>query len=140
MATSVAVTVADALVDLLNAGEFSQEFTAERTYLPKLEIKTTGLQVMVVPKTIDYSRADRTTIGKDLQIDVGILKKLSSTDTDEIDALMAFAEEVDVFLNTSRIVEGFTWIGAERVLWSPDHLEQYHQFTSVSTLTFRKVV
>ncbi len=47
------VAVADAVVASLNAGTFSQQFTAERKYVPAFELaEMQTLHVTVVPKSV----------------------------------------------------------------------------------------
>ena len=60
---STVVDVADAVVTALNAGSFSQPFTAERAYLPCYELDDIKqLRVTVVPKTVEMQASTRNSI------------------------------------------------------------------------------
>ena len=53
--------IAQAVTDELNAGSFSQEFTAQRTCVPIFELKDmASLHVTVVPKGRELETAART--------------------------------------------------------------------------------
>jgi len=138
------IDIADAVVAELNDHAFSQAVTAQRLYRPVFELpdmKT--LHVSVVPKGVEMQGASRTLIQHDYQIDVGVQKKLPTSpsgDNAEIDTLMALVEEVADFFRQRRLqaMPNVVWVKTEnQPVYSPEHLEQLRQFTSVLTLTFR---
>ncbi|MCK4341001.1 MAG: hypothetical protein KAY37_04680 [Phycisphaerae bacterium] len=71
---STIIEVTDALVARLNAGEFSQSFTAEREYQPVFDLAE--LRVSVVPKAVSITTASRHDSFYDCTVDVGIQKKV----------------------------------------------------------------
>jgi hypothetical protein len=135
--------IADAVVTELNEGEFSQEFTAARSYLPSFDLKDMkDLHVSVVPKGVAVQPAGRAACQYDYSIDVGVQKKLSAADASEIDPLTALVEEIAGFFRLRRLAgyPAAIWARTEHPhLYAPEHLEQLRQFTSVITMTFRVV-
>jgi len=138
----VIIDIADAVVTELNGGTFSEAFTAERHYKPVFdlpEMKT--LHMTVVPKGVAAAPASRGLLQHDYQIDVAAQKKLSSgaADNAEIDALMGLVEEIaDFFKQRNLDSVSAVWVATENApVYSPEHISELRQFTSVLTLTFR---
>ena len=134
--------IAEAVKDELNDGSFSQDFTAERKYLPAFELKDmTTLHVTVVPKGRELETIARGAAQEDVQIDVAVQKKLGDVDgeADEIDALTALVGEIGDFFARRRLASvKAIWGRTENVpVYDPEHLREMRQFTSVLTLTFR---
>jgi hypothetical protein len=135
--------IADAVVTELNGHTFSQTLTAVRYYRPVFdlgEMKT--LHVSVVPKGVTIERADRSHNQYDFAIDVAVQKKLSSGDATELDPLMSLVEEIADFFRLRRLAScsSAIWVRTDNVpVYAPEHLEEFRQFTSVLTLTFRVV-
>ncbi len=136
-------SIAEAVKDELNVGEFSQEFTAERYYQPVFDLADMkDLRVTVVPKGIEIAAAGRNDTQNDYQIDVAIQKKIDTADMAIVDGLMALVEEIADFFRLRRLTRyaGAVWMHTENnPIYLPDHFEQMRQFTSVLTLTFRVV-
>ncbi|MFW6159436.1 MAG: hypothetical protein ACOC8E_08775 [Planctomycetota bacterium] len=138
---SVLTQIAQAVTDELNAGEFSQEFAAERAYQPLFELpdmKT--LHVTVIASGITIHRASRGLIQHDYRIEIGVQKKFAKDDATELDPLMDLVEEVADFLRATRLaaVSRAPCVRIENEpIYSQDHMEQFRQFTSVLTLTYR---
>lgn len=141
MPTCMIIDVADAVVADLNTGSFSQPASAQRHYLPAFELKDMGtLHVSVVPKGIELQAAARAVVQTDVQIDVGVQKKLSSVEPAEIDPLMRLVEEIADHFRTHRLtgLPEAMWVKTANVpVFAPEHLAELRQFTSVLTLTFR---
>ena len=138
------IDIAEAVKTELNAGSFSRDFEAERLYAPKFELpdmKT--LHVSVVPHGIESEAGTRTTHRTDVQVDIAIQQKLSKTDAamaGEIDELMALVEQIADYLRQRQLTDfpHALWIRDQNVpVYSQEHLEQFRQFTSVLTLTYR---
>jgi len=135
---SLATDIADAVVAELNTGSFSQAFTARRMYLPAFDLKDMKtLHVTAVPRAIDSQAASRSLIQQDVQVDVAVQQKVDSDA--QIDVLMVLVEEIgDRFRNRMLAGLNAVWIKMENnPIYSPEHLDQLQQFTSVLTLTFR---
>ncbi len=135
------VDIADAVVVELNAGEFTQTFTARRLYRPQFDlVEMVDLHVTVVPKGIEIGIASRSGVQCDVSVDVAVQKKLQTEDAAEIDPLMNLVEEIADFFRQRKLSQypRASWIAtANEPVYSPGHLEELRQFTSVLTVTFR---
>ena len=136
------VDIADAIVAALNGHTFSQPFTAQRCYVPTFDLKEMkDLHVTVVPRGLEMSTASRSLLQDDVQIDVAVQKKLpadTSGDNAAIDALMGLVQEIADFIRSTGRFGDAVWVKTEnKPIYSPEHLEQLRQFTSVLTLTLR---
>jgi hypothetical protein len=131
--------IADAVVAVLNDSELTHEFTAERTLLPLYDLKTLKtLKVSVVPKGKKITQGARVLTIYEIQIDIGIQKKIS--DDSELDGLLKLVEDIAALFKAERL-EGYPSAicmkKENEPIYDPDHLRQFHQFTSVVTLTFK---
>ena len=136
---STIADIADAVVTELNGHSFSQPFTAARAYLPVFDLKEMkDLHVTVVPKGLELSTAGRGLAQSDVQIDVAVQKKLASADNAEIDALMGLVQEIAEFIRATGRFGDAVWVKTENLpIYSPEHLGELRQFTSVLTLTLK---
>ena len=138
---SAIIDVAKAVVASLNAGEFSQEFTAERRYQPVFELpELAALKVSVVPKSVSITTASRADGYFDCAVDVGMQKKVDVGNAEELDALTDLVEEIADHLRQKRLDElpGAAWLSIENEpVFAPEHLDQQRVFTSVLTVTYR---
>lgn len=152
MADSVLVQIANAVVAELNApgsplvpAEGAPLATAARAYAPVFDLgEMADLHVTVVPKAASAERADRATRQFDYSVDVAVQKKLLPGDggDTEIDGLMLLVERIADRFNGKRPVQyaGAVCLRADNEpVYSPDHLRELRQFTSVLTLVFRVV-
>ena len=136
--------ITDAVVAALNGHSFSQPFTAKRHYVPTFDLKDMKtLHVTVVPRGVEMATASRTLLQHDVQVDVGIQQKLPAPadpvgDQAFVDALMGLVQEVADVLRAVGYFDEAQWVKSEnKPIYSPEHLEQLRQFTSVLTLTLR---
>jgi len=131
--------VAQAVVAALNSHMFSQPFTAARAYWPVFDMKDmTDLHVTVVPKGVELTTAGRGLLQIDVQIDIGIQKKLAGGDNAEIDALVGLVQEIAEFVRATGRFSGAAWVKTENTpIYSQEHLGELRQFSSVLTLTLR---
>ncbi|MBI5725211.1 MAG: hypothetical protein HZA50_14725 [Planctomycetes bacterium] len=141
---SVTVDIAEAVVSELNAGAFSQAFTAVREWLPRFDLaELKDLHVTVVPKVVSEQPAGRKVCQYEYSVDVGIQKKLTinnGAEKAEIDSLIVLVEEIAGFFRQRRLsaYPDAAWVKTEYShLYVVEHLSQLGQFTSVLTLTFR---
>ncbi len=138
---SVILEIADAVVASLNAGSFALEFEAERKYQPVFELQDMQtLHVSVVPKSLAITTAARDSGFFDVAIDVGVQKKVNADESAELDALMNLVEQIADHLRMKRLDDApnAAWLGvANEPVFAPEHLEQWRQFTSVLTVTYR---
>ena len=137
----VIAEVADAVVAELNATVFSLAFTAKRHYQPRYEmadLKT--LQVTVIPSGLTTQTLGRGQAQRDVAIDIAVQQKLDQENNTTLDPLMALAEEIAEHFRGRRLANSpnAIWVKTEhRAIYATEHLQQYRQFTSVITLTFR---
>ena len=135
------ISIADAVVTELAGGTFSLQFTPERRVLPDYELADLKeLRVTVVPAAEDIENVSRALSQHDVQIDIGIQKKLSGNIDDEVLQLHWFVGEVGDFLN-GRKLQGFPqalWVRAtNELIYSTEHLAEQRTFTSVLSVTYR---
>ena len=135
--------IADAVMAELNGHTFSQALTAVRYYRPVFDLgEMQTLHVSVVPKGVTIERADRSRNQYDFAIDVAVQKKFEAGDAAELDPLMTLVEEIGDFFRLRRLAAypDAVWVRTDNVpVYAPEHLEEFRQFTSVLTLTFRVV-
>ncbi len=137
---AVILDIADAVAAQLNATPFSQPVTAERHYQPQFELsEMTALRVSVVPRSVTSKGLDRSRDSFDYKIDVAVQRKLDPT-PGNLDALMTLVEEIaDHF--RSEPLAGYPQARCTEVenvpVYSLEHLDEFRQFTSVITLTYR---
>ncbi|HOF18483.1 MAG TPA: hypothetical protein PK082_06210 [Phycisphaerae bacterium] len=132
--------IAQAVADTLNEQDFSVPFTAERVALPEFDLAAMQeLHVTVVPRQVDSEVLDRGRDAHDVKVDVAVQKKVASIANEEIDPLLALVQEIADFLNR-RNLDGAIWKKTENnPVYSPEHLREMRQFTSVLTITYRVV-
>ena len=125
----------------LAGGSFSQPFTPQRNVLPDFELADLqDLRVTIVPRGVEITGSSRTLSQHDVQIDVGVQKKLGSDLDAEVAELVGVVEEIADFLKRRPLagVPGACWVKiANEPVYVPDHLAEKRLFTSVLTLTYR---
>ncbi len=138
---SVAVEIAQAVADELNAGSFGQEFTAQRLYQPLFELTEMKiLHVTVVPANVNIHSGSRGRNQHDYKIEVAVQKKFQADGVADIDPLMDLAEEIADFFRRRRLTSFPTamWVKTEHApLFAQEHMEQFRQFTSLITFTYK---
>ncbi len=136
---STIVAIADAVAASLNAGTFSQPFSAQRLFQPAFTLEELAdLKVSVVPRSTAISVSSRDAGQFDHAIDVGVQKKVA--DDSEIDGLLDLVEEIADHLRLKRLPEfpEAAWLGiAHEPVVSSEALNEHRAFTSVLTVTYR---
>ncbi len=137
---AVITDIAEAVKDELNAAEFSQAFEAVRLYQPLFELpEMKTLHVTVVPHGVEMQASGRSMVQHDYGIDVAVQKKFEKDEPAELDPLMTLVEETIDFFRLRRL-DGLNAVcvrATNEPVYSQEHMEQFRQFTSVVTLTFR---
>jgi len=139
------VDVTEAVVVALNgatSGTFSQGFLAKRAYHVTADLKTLDgiLRVLVVPRGTTHTILSRSSIVVEVEVDVGVLKKLSEIDNISIDTMMQLVQEILDFLTGLKPV-GFSWVGVDNdPVYSPEHMLESKQFVSVVRARYRGVM
>ena len=138
------IDIAEAVKDELNGGTFSQPFTAQRYYQPVFDLQNMKtLHVTVVPKDIEMQLATRNTSQFDCRVDVAVQKKLTAGDLAELDELMSLVEEIATFLCKRKLALApqVVWIKTvNEPIYAGEHMQEFRQFTSILTLTYRATV
>jgi hypothetical protein len=133
------VQLLDAVVTELNAGGFSQAFTAARHYLPKFDLKdTAALVVAVAPRSFSTEIVARERDEETLGVDIGVLKRLSSEAASEIDPLVNLVQELKDRFRAKSITSPAA-VCTEIVidpLYDLEVLDQKRQFGSVLQLSW----
>ncbi len=134
------VAIADAVTTELNATSFSQSFSAARHYEPTFELSAMAtLRVSVVPRGMTSKTLDRNRDSFEYEIDVAVQKKTEPT-LANLDALMLLVEEIADHFRTiplSSMPEVRCIEVANAPIYASEHLQEFRQFTSVLTLTYR---
>lgn len=141
--TSPDILLADDIVAALNAAELSQEFTAERVYVPDWDDKDelATLQVAVWPEEPTADPFERVGLVKTYPIAVGFAKRLTAKTRAEIDALCDLVYEVVrlLELQTATLDDGTAYLNTGwefRLRFHMDSLER-EKHSSVVTYTGR---
>ena len=123
------------VVDSLNAGVFTQAFTAERVYLPVYDTKDeNGLKVSVYPSELDQSVLNRATVQNEMAVIVLVQKKVTAAT--EVDDLVALLEEINTHLRQNSI-DGGNWMNAEVItIYSPEHYQQFNVYSGAVKVTY----
>lgn len=133
--------IADAVVAELADGSFSATFVPQRQVLPAKELSDLAdLQVTVVPKAVEISGASRSVSQYDVQIDIGIQKRLSGDPDTEVPGLLDVVDEIAAHLRGRPLADApqAVWVRtANEPVYAPEHLAEQRTFTSVLTLTYR---
>jgi hypothetical protein len=146
--SSKLIQLADAIVTDLQGAAFDLSLQAERGYqvikdLPELDHVT----VLVVPRSVEIQTATRATRQYDPVIDVGVLRKLPTfiskdKDLETLDGLMGLVEQMVVFLFENPLPTGSGHHLIEvnnNPIYRPEHLAGSRQFTSVVSVTYRRI-
>lgn len=133
--------VADAVVAELNGQSFTLPFTAQRHYQARYELSDLKtLHVTVIPNGLTTGNLGRGGTQREVAIDIAVQQKLSKETNADIDPLSSLAEEIAESFQAKRLANSpnAIWVKTEhRAIYATEHLQQYRQFTSVMTLTFR---
>jgi hypothetical protein len=135
------IDVANAVVVQLNGGSFSQPFTARRLYRPRFDLsEMRTLHVTVVPKALAINSLSRGGDSHEYQIDVAVQKKFETESTEELDPLVGLVEEIADQFRTPRLASLPSAVCVKienKPVYAQEHFDEFRQFTSIITLTFR---
>lgn len=137
---AVIVQIADAIVADLNDHDFSLEFTAERTYMPRYKTEDLEqVQVSVVPKDDVGQRASRAQWQQDYKIDLAVQQKLGDDEKTQMDALILLGQELSDYFKEHNPTGNLAVLTecSYAPLFDPEHLEKHKTLTTVLNLTFR---
>ena len=112
------------------------EYHAEVMFFPEFELRELeAMRVAVVPTGTEYKTVSRSSHEELLKVQIGFLKRGCE---DELPEMLQLVEGLGLgFLN--RKLAGATCVGvAYNPIYSPEHLRERGQFTSVIELTFKR--
>lgn len=127
---SAVITLAEAVAETL------ADFHAEVLFFPEYELRNIEeMKVIVVPLAEEFKPLSRTQHEEILKVQVGFLKRGCE---DELPELLRTVEGLGLgFLN--KPLAGATCVGvAYNPIYSPEHLRERGQFTSVIELSFKQ--
>lgn len=140
------IDIADAVAAELNAapaGTFNPAIAAVRRVLPEFELADlTELKVSVVPKAVEINGSTRSASQFDLQVDIGVQKKLGKDLDTEVAALCGLMDQIAAYLRRRALpgVPGAAWVRTQNEpVYAPEHLAEQRVFTSVLTVTYRAI-
>ena len=143
---SLVLDIATAVAAELNAAPadtFEPPVLAVCSVLPVYELtQMADLKVTVVPKAVQIDGATRATSQFDVQIDVGIQRKLGSDLETEVAALLDLVDAIGQYLRNRPLPTAphAMWVStANEPVYAPEHLADKRLFTSVLTLTYRAI-
>ena len=138
---ALAMDIADAVVAELASGSFSQAIAPQRMVLPEFGLEDLAeLRVTVVPKAVEITGSTRSVSQYDVQVDVGVQKKLGKDLDAEVPALCELVDEIAAFLKRRALAATpyAAWVrSANEPIYAADHLAEQRVFTSVLTVTYR---
>ena len=143
---SLALDIADAVAAELNTappGTFTPPFTVVRRVLPVFELADLAtLRITVVPKAVEINGSTRSASQYDVQVDIGVQKKLGKDLDAEAPPLCDLVEGIAAYLR--RRVLGLAphaaWVRTQNApVYAPEHLAERRVFTSVLTVTYRAI-
>ena len=138
---ALCLDVADAVAAELAKGSFAVEIEPRRLVLPSFSLADLAdLRVTVVPKAVEITGASRSLAQHDVQVDIGIQKKVGPEMDSEVTALCGLVEEVATFLKRRPLAAAphVAWVQtANDPIYVPAHLAEQRVFTSVLTATYR---
>jgi len=138
---ALAIDIADAVVAELAGGAFSETITPVRRVLPEYElVDLKDLRVTVVPASVEIEGASRAMSQHDVQIDIGVQKKLGKALDTQVAQLCGLVDEIADFLKRRPLqaTPYAVWVrSANEPVYAADHLAEQRVFTSVLTVTYR---
>ena len=126
---SEVVTLAEKVVAEL------KEYNAELSFFPEFDLKDLNeMKVVVVPVGTQYKLLSRASHEELPKIQIGILKRGKEEDLPE---LLKFVEKLGLEFLNKKLDTATCICVAYNPIYSPDHLRERGQFTSVIELTFK---
>lgn len=133
--------LADALVVELNNATFTPAVVAQRIYRPVHSLpQLDEIKLLVVPRSFATSATDRGADQLELQVDVGVRRRVRPDEDEDIDQMLSLLDQVSEWLNRRQLVQmpaaRFLGLLAEPI-YDPEDLDNRHVFTGVLTATYR---
>jgi len=124
--------------------EFSQRFTVKRTYNTEQKLEDGGLlQLFVVPGRSPLELSSRSGLQSNRDIAVFVRQKLNVDDTEKVDALVNFLEEVNQYFvrlpgaKLTYFQPDAHYLQSEITPFFPARLRSQREYLGVIVVTFR---
>ena len=112
------------------------EYHAEVLFCPEFELRDLEeMKVVVVPLAVEYKTVSRAAREELLKVQIGFLKRC---DEDALPGLLDTVEELGLGFLGRKIGDAACVGVAYDPIYSPEHLRERRQFTSVIELSFKK--
>lgn len=135
---SEVIALAEAVKDELNSEAWSLDFVATREYVQLLRLEDlTDTTVIVTPKSRTMPPDARSRDANTYRIDVGIFRHVQTKA--EVDALVALADDIYRHFRRRRLTGAACTEVSMEPIFDPVHMREESRFSSVLTLTFKKV-
>jgi hypothetical protein len=112
-----------------------------RRVLPEFDLpELSELQVSVVPKAVEITGSTRSVCQHDVQVDIGVQKKLGKDLDTGVAALCGLVDELAAYLRRRPLAGApdAAWVRTQNEpVYAPEHLAGQRVFTSVLTVTYR---
>ena len=123
----LAAAVADTLAD----------YNAEVLYFPTFDLRDLEtMRVIVVPVNPEYKTVSRSAHEELLKVQIGFLKRGCE---DDFSDLLQTVESLGLSFLNKKLLNATCVCVAYNPIYSPEHLRERGQFTSVIELTFKKI-
>lgn len=110
---------------------------AELMFFPEFDLKELDdMRVAVVPAGVEYKTVSRAAHEELLKVSVGILKRGCE---DELPELLKLVEGIGLGFLNKKLAGASCVAVAFDPIYSPEHLRERGQFTSVIQLTFKQI-
>lgn len=118
------------------AAELS-EYGAEVSFFPEFELRDLDdMRVVVVPLSTEYKTLSRAVHEELPKVQIGVLKRCGE---DGLNDMLRFVEGLGLGFLNKKLVGATCVCVAYNPIYSPEHLRERGQFTSVIELTFKLV-
>ena len=112
-----------------------EEYNAELSFFPEFELRDLDtMRIVVVPVGTQYKTLSRNAHEELPRVQIGILKRGSE---EELPELLKFTEGLGLSFLNKKIGNATCVCVAYNPIYSPEHLRERSQFTSVIELTFK---
>ena len=113
------------------------EHHAEVSYFPEFELRDLdAMRVVVVPLSTEYKTVSRSAHEELPKVQIGVLKRCGEGG---LDAMLRFVEGLGLGFLNKKLAGATCVCVAYNPIYSPEHLRERGQFTSVMELTFKLV-
>lgn len=139
----IALDIADAIVQELSGGTFTEPVTIVRRVLPEYELaELKNLTVTVVPKSVAITNTTRQSSSYEVVVDMGIQQKVGKDTDGEVLRLSGIVSQMVTFLNR-RPLSGMPQARFKAIANDPvyamEFLSEKRLFLSVVTVTYTVV-